>query len=235
LREQGYRVVGCTMQLWDYNRSLSEGAVPRTGRCCSLDDVYDARRVSENLGFPFYVLNLEREFEKRVIDPFVHQYLEGRTPIPCTNCNSFLKFDRLLNFARQVGIDRVATGHYARVEYDDNEGFLLFRGKDAGKDQSYYLFELTQDQLAHIVFPVGNFKKNQIREIAERHGLAIARKPDSQEICFIPDGDYAGFIRRHAGELHPSYLPVIQRYEEEGPILLKDGTEIGRHRGIYRF
>lgn len=234
LQEQGYQIVGCTMQLWDYNRSSSSG-VPRTGRCCSLDDVYDARRISENLGFPFYVLNLEQEFEKRVIDPFVHQYLEGRTPIPCTSCNTFLKFDRLLNFARQVGIDRVATGHYARIEYDEDEGFLLFKGRDATKDQSYYLFELAQEQLSHIVFPVGTFEKNHIREIAEKQGLATARKPDSQEICFIPDGDYAGFIRRHAGELHSSYLPVLERYEEEGPILLKDGSELGRHRGIYRF
>ncbi|HUG44637.1 MAG TPA: tRNA 2-thiouridine(34) synthase MnmA, partial [Acidobacteriota bacterium] len=208
---------------------------PRAGRCCSLDDVYDARRVAEDLGFRFYVLNLEREFQKTVIEPFIGSYLEGRTPIPCTACNTFLKFDRLLSFARQVGLNRVATGHYARVRKDPEDGYLLLKGRDPAKDQSYFLFELNQEQLSRIQFPVGDFEKQEIRRIARNSGLATAGKKDSQEICFIPDGDYAGFIQRHAGRMRLDFLPVLESIQEGGPILFKDGAVLGRHTGVHRF
>lgn len=235
LKEQGYEVIGCTMQLWDYRRSSGSGGEARPGRCCSLEDVYDARRVAEKLGVRFYVLNLEAPFQKKVIEPFISSYLHGRTPIPCTLCNTFLKFDELLGFARRVGVETVATGHYARLREDPGEGIQLFKGRDPGKDQSFYLFELTQRQLAHIRFPVGEYDKPQIRKIAEAHGLATAHKPDSQEICFIPDGDYGAFIRRHAGEVNREFLPVLQERGRPGPILFKDGTRLGTHSGVYRF
>ena len=201
LKKSGYDVVGCTMQLWDVRRNPAVDGSPRVGRCCSLDDVYDARRIAEQLGFPFYVLNFEEQFEKSVVEPFIGQYLRGQTPIPCTLCNTFLKFDKLLSFARTVGIDKIATGHYARTGEDPEEGPVLLRGLDEKKDQSYFLFELSQKQLASTVFPIGEYRKEEIRGIAGREGLSTANKPDSQEICFVPDGDYAAFIRRHAGEV----------------------------------
>ncbi len=235
LRERGRDVVGCTMQLWDYRRNPVRDGQPQFGKCCSLDDVYDARRVAEHLGFPFYVLNLEEEFERRVVEPFIDSYLAGRTPLPCTLCNTFLKFDKLLVFARQVGVDRVATGHYARIGRDAEGGVTLLKGVDAEKDQSYYLFELTQEQLRHIEFPVGDRRKSEIREIALSNGLLTAAKPDSQEICFVPDRDYAGFIQRHAGEVNPDFLPVLNQQCRSGPILDKNGVELGRHQGTFHF
>lgn len=236
LKNQGYEVVGCTMQLWDYRKNPQQDGEPQFGRCCSLDDVYDARRIAELLGFPFYVLNLEQAFEHKVIEPFIANYLSARTPSPCILCNTFLKFDHLLRFAQQVGIDRVATGHYAQVDYDSQQqGYVLAEGRDQRKDQSYFLFELTQEQLSHVVFPVGNYEKNQIREIARRAGLLTADKRDSQEICFIPDGDYAGFIRRHATDVNTDLGPILDQRDQPGPILFKDGRPLGTHQGLYQF
>ncbi len=234
LKESGFQVVGCTMRLWDYRRNPKSNGGRRPGRCCSLEDVYDARRVAEELQLRFYVLNLETEFERQVIEPFIGDYLNGRTPLPCTRCNSFLKFDRLLVFAQQVGIQKVATGHYARIEYSKAGGYALYKGADAAKDQSYFLFELDQNQLSRTLFPVGEFPKKRIRKMAERAGLITAGKPDSQEICFVPDRDYAAFIRRHGEEINADFLPMI-RAQETGPVLFKDGTRLGDHRGCYQF
>jgi tRNA-specific 2-thiouridylase len=235
LKEAGHRVMGCTMQLWDYRRNPTSNGAPQFGKCCSLDDVYDARRVADHLGFRFYVLNMQEQFERKVVEPFINSYLNGTTPIPCTLCNTFLKFDRLLLFARQMGISQVATGHYARLVSDADEGYLLLKGKDAGKDQSYYLFELTQEQLSSISFPVGHYEKGEIREIARSHGLLTATKPESQEICFIPDGDYPAFIRRHASEVNQNLLPLLEQADRSGPILFKDGSRLGTHSGIFQF
>ena len=234
LKDQGYDVVGCSMQLWDYRRNSDSGET-RFGRCCSLDDVYDARRVADHLGFPFYVLNLERQFEQKVVRPFIAGYLGGRTPSPCISCNTFLKFDKLLSYARQVGIDRVATGHYARVRHDSNHGHRLVKGKDVQKDQSYFLFELTQQQLSHVLFPVGEYEKSHVRTMARSAGLLTAEKRDSQEICFIPDGDYARFIRRHASQVDSDLTPLLDGCHRQGPILFRDGTLLGTHGGLYHF
>src|SRR5919202_2033815 len=172
LKEQGHELVGFTMQLWNQRRGLTvdEHGEPLPSRCCSLDDVYDARRVAEDLGFPFYVLNLERDFEREVVAPFVRSYLEGETPIPCVACNSRLKFAALDRMALSVGCEKVATGHYARVMFDEATGrHKLLRGRDARKDQSYFLWELTQEQLSRTLFPLGELSKTDTREIARRH------------------------------------------------------------------
>jgi len=235
LKERGDKVVGFTMQLWNQRRRVGPDREPQPSRCCSLDDVYDARRVAEEMGFPFYVLNLEEEFERAVVRPFVEDYLSGRTPIPCVSCNTRLKFARLVNMARQVGAERVATGHYARVEYNERSGrFILKKGRDLSKDQSYFLFEMTQKQLACAEFPLGEMTKLEVRDIARRMGLNTSEKPESQEICFVPDGDYAGFVEAYA------------RYEMEGPadvnsalergeIATPDGRVIGDHAGLHRY
>jgi tRNA-specific 2-thiouridylase len=235
LKQQGHDVVGCTMQLWDYRRNPVRNGSHLVGSCCSTDDVYDARRVAEHLGFPFYVLNLQEQFEKRVIHPFMGNYLAGKTPSPCILCNSFLKFDKLMDFAAQVGIDRVATGHYARVDFSEQEGYRLLRGRDAQKDQSYYLFELNQKQLARVVFPIGDLAKSQVRDLAHSNGLQTAFKHESQEICFVPDRDYAGFIQRHAGEVDENLGQLAVTAARPGPIVTKDGTVLGQHSGIHRF
>ena len=233
LQEAGHELVGFTMQLWNQNRNLSvdEHGAPLPSRCCSLDDVYDARRVAEDLGFPFYVLNLERDFERDVVEPFVASYLAGETPIPCVACNSRLKFASLDRLARSLGCEKVATGHYARVRFDEGaRRHRLVRGRDARKDQSYFLWELTQEQLAHALFPLGELTKEDARVAARRHGLAVAEKGESQEICFVPDGDYAGFIDR--------YLAAEGRAEETpraGEIVDAGGRVVGRHGGIHRY
>src|SRR5438046_3670828 len=217
LKEQGHELVGFTMQLWNQNRGISvdENGEPLPSRCCSLDDVYDARRVAEELGFPFYVLNLEKDFERDVVQPFVSSYLNGETPIRCVSCNSRLKFASLDQLAASLGCDKVATGHYARVEYDEGlNRYRLFRGRNLQKDQSYFLWELTQDQLSRALFPLGEMSKPEAREAAREHHLAIADKAESQEICFVPDGDYAGFIGRYleaenASERHPGTGEIV--------------------------
>ena len=233
LKEQGHDLVGFTMQLWNQRRGVStdENGDPLPSRCCSLDDVYDARRVAEELGFPFYVLNLEREFERDVVQPFVTSYLDGETPIPCVSCNSRLKFAALDQLAANLGCEKVATGHYARVEYDrEAQRYRLFRGRNQQKDQSYFLWELTQDQLSRSLFPLGEMSKPEVREIAREHDLAIAEKAESQEICFVPDGNYSAFIDRYLEmEGAPARIP------SEGDIVNTTGVVIGRHMGIHRY
>jgi tRNA-specific 2-thiouridylase len=233
LKEQGHELVGFTMQLWNQNRGISvdEHGESLPSRCCSLDDVYDARRVAEELGFPFYVLNLEREFERDVVQPFVASYLNGETPIPCVACNSRLKFASLDRLALGLGCEKVATGHYARVEFDQASGrYRLLRGRDPQKDQSYFLWELTQDQLSRSMFPLGEMSKPEARDAARRSELAVAEKAESQEICFVPDGDYAGFIDRYlAAEDQSARLPGA------GEIVSTSGEILGAHTGIHHY
>jgi tRNA-specific 2-thiouridylase len=233
LKEQGHEIVGFTMQLWNQRRGISvdENGDPLPSRCCSLDDVYDARRVAEELGFPFYVLNLEREFERDVVQPFVQSYLSGETPIPCVSCNSRLKFASLDQLAASLGCDKVATGHYARVDYDEiRKRYRLLRARNLDKDQSYFLWELTQDQLSRALFPLGEMSKPEVRQVARDHSLAVAEKSESQEICFVPDGNYAGFIER--------YLDAegsTDRLPGDGEIVDASGAVVGQHAGIHRY
>jgi len=234
LKEQGHELVGFTMQLWDQRRGINvdENGDPLPSRCCSLDDVYDARRVAEELGFPFYVLNLERDFERDVVQPFVTSYLNGETPIPCVACNSRLKFASLDRLAVSLGCEKVATGHYARVEFDQTTNrYKLLRGRNEQKDQSYFLWELTQEQLSRALFPLGEMSKPEARDAARQHGLAgVAEKKESQEICFVPDGDYAGFIDRYLdAEAATDRLPGT------GEIVDKGGRVLGQHGGIHRY
>ena len=219
LTEQGHDVIGLSMQLYD-----QRGGEQTWGSCCTLDDLNDARRVASALGFPHYIVNFERQFRETVISNFVQEYAAGRTPLPCAHCNSDLKFSTLLDRARGLGAEHVATGHYARVEAAADGRWLLKRSADPGKDQSYFLFTLTQDQLARAVFPIGGLSKPHVREQARRLGLAVADKPDSQEICFIPDGDYASFVERKE--------PAVAR---SGAIVDRSGRELGTHGGVHRF
>ena len=234
LKEQGYDCVGFTMQLWDQRRFHDPDGQILPSRCCSIDDVYDARKVASKIGIPYYVVNLEQEFEAEVVRPFVKEYLTGRTPIPCVACNTRLKFARLLTLAKQVGSERIATGHYARVEKDDAANrWLLKRGLDDQKDQSYFLFEMTQEQLEHAVFPLGSKTKQETRETAKKLGLETAGKHESQEICFVPDGDYARFVERYAGkELESLANKVINA---PGEIVTTDGRVAGYHTGLHRY
>ncbi len=233
LKEQGHELIGFTMQLWNQRRGIStdENGDPLPSRCCSLDDVYDARRVAESLGFPFYVLNLEQEFEKSVVEPFVQSYLDGETPIPCVACNSRLKFASLDKLAQSLGCDKVATGHFARVEFDEAANrYRLFRGRNHWKDQSYFLWELTQDQLSRAYFPLGEMLKSEVRDIARGANLYVAEKQESQEICFVPDGKYSEFIDRYlTHENRSDELP------ETGEIVNAKGEKIGEHSGIHRY
>ena len=226
-------VVGLTLHLWDQTRLAGKHGIPeapKAGRCCSLDDVYDARRVAETLGIPYYVVNHEDRFERDVVQPFVEEYLSGRTPIPCSLCNNHLKFDQLLIVAQQIGADALATGHYARVAFDENRGrWLLKRPADSSKDQTYFLFGLTQDQLSRTLFPLGDMTKPQVRDLARHHGLALAAKPDSQEICFVPGGDYKKFLDAYLAERGDS-LP-----DTAGQLVTTDGEVIGEHNGIHNF
>jgi len=232
LRAEGHNVIGLTMQLWNQRRLAGQEGMPESvqGRCCSLDDVYDARRVAETIGIPYYVVNHEDRFEREVVRPFVEEYLSGRTPIPCSLCNNHLKFDQLLIVARQIGAERIATGHYARVEYDETRGrWLLKRPADKSKDQTYFLFGLTQEQLSRTLFPLGGMTKPEVRELAREHGLVIAEKPDSQEICFVPGGDYKAFLNAYLAE-QGGTLP-----ETAGEMVTSDGRVIGEHAGVHNF
>jgi tRNA-specific 2-thiouridylase len=232
LHAEGYNVVGLTMQLWNQRRLAGREGMPEQvqGRCCSIDDVYDARRVAEDMGIPYYVVNHEERFERDVVRPFIEEYLSGRTPIPCSLCNNHLKFDQLLVTARQIGADLLATGHYARCEFDpERNRWLLRRAADPAKDQTYFLFGLTQEQLSRTRFPLGDMTKPQVRELARHYGLALAEKPDSQEICFVPGGDYKRFIDAYLAEQGES-LP-----DTSGDLVTTDGTVIGHHEGIHNF
>ncbi|HET6852145.1 MAG TPA: tRNA 2-thiouridine(34) synthase MnmA [Pyrinomonadaceae bacterium] len=234
LKEQGHELVGFTMQLWDQRRGINvdENGDPLPSRCCSLDDVYDARRVAEELDFPFYVLNLERDFERDVVQPFVSSYLSGETPIPCVSCNSRLKFASLDRLALSLGCEKVATGHYARVQFDTAANrYRLLRGQNHQKDQSYFLWELTQEQLSRALFPLGEMSKPEARDAARQHGLSgVSEKKESQEICFVPDGDYAGFIDRYLDA-----EDATDRLPGSGEIVDTSGRVIGRHEGIHRY
>ena len=232
LRAEGHNLIGLTMQLWNQRRLAGREGMPEAvqGRCCSLDDVYDARRVAETIGIPYYVVNHERRFEEEVVRPFVSEYLSGRTPIPCSLCNNHLKFDQLLITARQIGAERLATGHYARIEFDSAGGrWLLKRAADPSRDQTYFLFGLTQEQLSRTLFPLGGLLKSEVREIARRHGLALADKPDSQEICFVPGGDYKKFLDAYLTERGEA-LP-----DTSGELVSSSGELLATHSGIHNF
>lgn len=231
LKREGLEIVGLSMQLWNQRRKLGHDVetpdqeIRRSGRCCSVDDIWDARRVATHLGFPFYVLNLEDQFENTVVRPFVESYLRGETPSPCILCNNFVKFDQLIQRATQIGAERIATGHYARVRFDDSLGrWVLARGRDRRKDQSYFLFGLTQEQLSRTRFPLGELMKAEVREIARQAGIPTYDKPESQEICFVQSGSYADFVQNFSGERLP-----------EGTIVNLAGEEVGRHQGIHRY
>ncbi len=218
LAEQGHDVIGLSMQLYDQSGEHAFGS------CCSLEDLYDARRVARAINIPHYILNFEKQFTARVVSNFVSEYTAGRTPLPCAHCNSDLKFTTLLERAEGFGADAVATGHYARVQRAADGRFQLARGVDASKDQSYFLFSLTQAQLARAVFPVGDRPKEAVRAYASRRSLPVADKPDSQEICFIPDHDYSAFVAAHApGPPRP------------GDVVDERGQVLGHHDGIHRF
>ncbi len=232
LRAEGYSLVGLTLQLWNQRRLAGKQGMPEqvTGRCCSLDDVYDARRVAEALDIPYYVVNEQERFEDDVVRPFVREYLAGRTPIPCSLCNNHIKFDQLLVRARQIGADRIATGHYARNQYDPaRDRWILSRPVDESKDQTYFLFGLTQEQLSRTLFPLGGYRKPEVRALAAQHGLAVAIKPDSQEICFIPGGDYKKFISAYLHE-QGEEIP-----DTAGELVSTAGEVIGEHGGIHNF
>jgi tRNA-specific 2-thiouridylase len=233
LAREGAPVVGLTLQLWDQTRLAGKHGIPdapKAGRCCSLDDVYDARRVAEHLGIPYYVVNQQERFEKDVVRPFVDEYLHGRTPIPCSLCNNHLKFDALIQTARSIGASRIATGHYAINEFDPARNrWILKRPADRAKDQTYFLFGLTQAQLSRTLFPLGSLTKPEVRHLARSRGLALAEKPDSQEICFIPGGDYKQFITAYLEE-QGEQVP-----QSAGELVASSGEVIGRHEGIANF
>jgi tRNA-specific 2-thiouridylase len=234
LKREGRNVAGLTMQLWNQRRLPELATGETTGRCCSLDDVYDARRVAEHIGMPYYVVNLERHFEESVIQPFVSEYLAGRTPIPCTLCNTFIKFDRFLTLADSVGAGTIATGHYARVTRDPDTGRWQMRtAVDFSKDQTYFLWGLTQAQLARTLFPLGELTKTEVRALAEDFNLPVAKKAESYEICFVPNGDYAGFMDAYLREQGSEQGGG--RAGTAGEIRHEDGRTLGRHAGAHRF
>lgn len=221
LKQQGYDVIGVTMQIW---QKEDEGQLENDGGCCGLSAVEDARRVAQLLDIPYYVMNFRKEFQENVIDYFVKEYLEGRTPNPCIACNRYVKWEALLHRSLEIGADYIATGHYARVVQLPSGRYTIAPSVTMQKDQSYALYNLTQEQLKHTLMPVGFYTKPQIRQIAGEIGLNVANKPDSQEICFVPDNDYAGFIQRETG-----------RSEEPGNFVTKEGKILGQHKGISHY
>ncbi|EYE89660.1 thiouridylase [Fervidicella metallireducens AeB] len=221
LLQQGYDVIGITMQIWPENKAVEE----REGGCCSLTAVNDARRVADKLGIYYYVMNFKEVFEKKVINYFVDEYLAGKTPNPCIACNKHIKFDEFLKKAQMLGADYISTGHYAKVVKDEETGrYLLLRSRDDRKDQTYALYNLTQYQLSHTVMPLGDYTKDRIREIADELGLIVANKPDSEEICFVPDNDYAGFIKER-----------VPDKVKPGNFVDVNGNVIGKHKGIVHY
>ena len=219
MKSKGFECIGATMKLYD-NEDIG---ISREKTCCSLDDIEDARNVARRLGMPYYVFNFKDEFEKKVIDKFIETYENGGTPNPCIDCNRYLKFEKLMQRMYELGYDCVVTGHYARIEEKGGRCYLK-KGKDLSKDQSYVLYSLTQEQLSHTLFPLGEFSKDEIREIAEREGFINAKKRDSQDICFVPDGDYARFIENYRNKKYPA-----------GNFVDKDGNVIGQHSGIIKY
>lgn len=218
LKEQGYNVIGVTMQIW---QEKDTQIVENEGGCCGLSAVDDARRVAQQLDIPYYVMNFRKEFQRDVIDYFVKEYRAGRTPNPCIACNRYVKWESLLNKSLAIGADYIATGHYAKIRKLENGRFAVCHSGSSRKDQTYALYNLTQNQLAHTLFPLSDFEKEDIRKIAQQVGLMVAHKPDSQEICFVPDGDYASFIERETGEK-----------EQPGNFVSTDGKVLGTHKGI---
>lgn len=221
LKEQGYDVVGVTMQIWQEEDQTTQ---EENGGCCGLSAVDDARRVAWDLDIPYYVMNFRKEFQENVIDYFVDEYIQGRTPNPCIACNRYVKWESLLKRSLDIGADYIATGHYAQIEQLPNGRYSLKKSVTAAKDQTYALYNLTQHQLSHTLMPVGQYSKDEIRAIADKIPLRVANKPDSQEICFIPDHDYAGFIEEYSG-----------KELEEGNFVDLDGNILGRHKGITHY
>src|SRR5271154_3073663 len=231
LQQKGRNVLGLTMQLWNQRRLPElQGSGPAQHRCCSLDDVYDAKRVAQHLGFPHYVVNFEEHFEEKVVRPFVDQYLSGRTPIACTNCNTDVKFEPLLRMARQIGAAKLATGHYARIrKNEETNRWELLRARADSKDQSYFLWGLTQEQLSRSEFPLGELSKDQVRDLARAANLPVADKPESMELCFVPSGNYVQFIQAYSAERG------IALNRSEGEIVNEAGEVIGHHNGVHNF